>query len=153
MKIVNLGSLNVDHVYWVDRFLMPGETKASKGLNDNAGGKGLNQSIAAARTGSAGKENRRPSWKNRLPHRAHRHIRLLRASSLLGSLRQVRRSWSIPRVRAPRRSWETPIPSAAARYSSTAPARAENPWSMNSRRDSSRVHAGSSKANFGSQGG
>ena len=51
MKIVNLGSLNVDHVYRVDRFLLPGETKASKGLNDNAGGKGLNQSIAAARTG------------------------------------------------------------------------------------------------------
>ena len=52
MKIVNLGSLNVDHVYRVDRFLLPGETKASKGLNDNAGGKGLNQSIAAARTGA-----------------------------------------------------------------------------------------------------
>jgi len=52
MKIVNLGSLNVDHVYRVDRFLLPGETKASKGLTDNAGGKGLNQSIAAARTGA-----------------------------------------------------------------------------------------------------
>ena len=52
MKIVNLGSLNLDHVYRVDRFLVPGETKASKGLMDNAGGKGLNQSVAASRTGA-----------------------------------------------------------------------------------------------------
>ncbi|MDD7222448.1 MAG: PfkB family carbohydrate kinase, partial [Eubacteriales bacterium] len=52
MKIVNLGSLNLDHVYQVDRFLLPGETKASKSLTDNAGGKGLNQSIAAVRTGA-----------------------------------------------------------------------------------------------------
>lgn len=52
MKIVNLGSLNLDHVYQVDRFLLPGETKASKGLHDTAGGKGLNQSIAAVRTGA-----------------------------------------------------------------------------------------------------
>ena len=52
MKIVNLGSMNLDHVYRVDRFLLPGETKASKGLMDTAGGKGLNQSVAAARTGA-----------------------------------------------------------------------------------------------------
>ena len=51
MKIVNLGSLNVDHVYRVDHFLLPGETKASQSLTANAGGKGLNQSVAAARTG------------------------------------------------------------------------------------------------------
>ena len=49
MKIVSLGSLNLDHVYQVDRFLLPGETKASKSLTDNASGKGLNQSIAAVR--------------------------------------------------------------------------------------------------------
>ncbi len=52
MKIVNIGSLNLDHVYRVDRFLLPGETKASKSLSDNAGVKGLNQSVAAARTGA-----------------------------------------------------------------------------------------------------
>lgn len=51
MKIVNLGSLNVDHVYRVDHFLLPGETKASMSLRENAGGKGLNQSVAASRTG------------------------------------------------------------------------------------------------------
>ncbi len=51
MKIVNLGSLNVDHVYRVDHFLLPGETKASRSMTTNAGGKGLNQSVAAARTG------------------------------------------------------------------------------------------------------
>ena len=51
MKIVNLGSLNVDHVYRVDHFLLPGETKASMSLTENAGGKGLNQSVAASRTG------------------------------------------------------------------------------------------------------
>ena len=51
MKIVNLGSLNVDHVYRVDHFLLPGETKASQSLTTNAGGKGLNQSVAASRTG------------------------------------------------------------------------------------------------------
>ena len=52
MKIVNLGSLNVDHVYRVDRSCCPGEHQGLQGLNDNAGGKGLNQSIAAARTGA-----------------------------------------------------------------------------------------------------
>lgn len=51
MKIVNLGSLNVDHVYRVDHFLQPGETKASRTMTTNAGGKGLNQSVAASRTG------------------------------------------------------------------------------------------------------
>ncbi|MBR1780160.1 MAG: ribokinase [Oscillospiraceae bacterium] len=51
MKIVNLGSLNVDHVYRVDQFIVAGETKACQSLAENAGGKGLNQSVAAARTG------------------------------------------------------------------------------------------------------
>lgn len=52
MKILNLGSMNVDNVYQVDEFLLPGETKLSKGLNLFCGGKGLNQSIAAVRAGS-----------------------------------------------------------------------------------------------------
>lgn len=51
MKIVNLGSMNLDHVYRVDKFLLAGETKACLDLHENAGGKGLNQSVAAAQTG------------------------------------------------------------------------------------------------------
>lgn len=52
MKILNLGSLNVDYVYKVDKFLLPGETKSSLSLNTYCGGKGLNQSIAAAKAGN-----------------------------------------------------------------------------------------------------
>lgn len=52
MKIVNLGSLNVDHVYRVDKMIIGGETKACRSLSDGAGGKGLNQSVAAARAGA-----------------------------------------------------------------------------------------------------
>ena len=52
MKIVNLGSLNVDHVYRVDSMIVGGETKACRSLSDGAGGKGLNQSVAAARAGA-----------------------------------------------------------------------------------------------------
>ncbi len=52
MKILNLGSLNIDYVYRVDKFILPGETKSSISLNKNCGGKGLNQSIAAAKAGN-----------------------------------------------------------------------------------------------------
>ena len=52
MRILNLGSLNIDNVYAVDRFLQPGETKLADGLQLFCGGKGLNQSIAAARAGN-----------------------------------------------------------------------------------------------------
>ncbi len=52
MKILNLGSLNIDYVYRVDKFILPGETKSSLSLNKNCGGKGLNQSIAAAKAGN-----------------------------------------------------------------------------------------------------
>ena len=51
MKILNFGSLNLDHVYSVDHFVKEGETLASFSLNDFLGGKGLNQSIALARAG------------------------------------------------------------------------------------------------------
>ena len=51
MRILNFGSLNIDYVYRVDSFVKPGETKACKGLSVNCGGKGLNQSVAAARAG------------------------------------------------------------------------------------------------------
>ncbi len=52
MPILNFGSLNIDHVYRVDTFVQPGETKHSKAYMVNSGGKGLNQSIAAAKAGS-----------------------------------------------------------------------------------------------------
>ena len=52
MPILNFGSLNIDHVYRVDNFVLPGETKHTKSYTINSGGKGLNQSIAAARAGS-----------------------------------------------------------------------------------------------------
>jgi len=52
MKIINFGSLNIDHVYQVERFVQPGETIASSGYQMHNGGKGLNQSIALARAGA-----------------------------------------------------------------------------------------------------
>lgn len=51
MRIVNFGSLNNDFVYTVDHFVKPGETLLSENLGMFVGGKGLNQSIAAARAG------------------------------------------------------------------------------------------------------
>ena len=51
MKVVNFGSLNIDHVYAVDHFCRAGETIHTKSYAQNAGGKGLNQSIAIARSG------------------------------------------------------------------------------------------------------
>ncbi len=51
MKILNFGSLNIDKVYRVAHFVRAGETVASAGYQCFPGGKGLNQSIAAARAG------------------------------------------------------------------------------------------------------
>ncbi|MCY3621984.1 MAG: ribokinase [Gammaproteobacteria bacterium] len=50
-KLVNLGSLCIDHVYQVPAFTGPGETVSSATHEVFPGGKGLNQSIAAARAG------------------------------------------------------------------------------------------------------
>ena len=52
MKILVYGSLNIDHVYKTDHFVRPGETISSKELQLFCGGKGLNQSIAFARSGA-----------------------------------------------------------------------------------------------------
>lgn len=52
MKIISLGSLNVDHVYQIPHFVQPGETLSATGLSLHAGGKGLNQSVAASRAGA-----------------------------------------------------------------------------------------------------
>ncbi len=53
MKVLNFGSLNIDYVYSVDHFVTAGETLSSHGFTTNAGGKGLNQSIALAKAGSS----------------------------------------------------------------------------------------------------
>ena len=52
MKILNFGSLNIDHVYEVDQFVRPGQTIQSKGYRRYCGGKGQNQSIALAYAGA-----------------------------------------------------------------------------------------------------
>ena len=51
-KLVNLGSLCVDNVYRVGSIAAAGETVASASHDVFPGGKGLNQSIAAARAGA-----------------------------------------------------------------------------------------------------
>ena len=51
-KLVNLGSLGVDHVYGVDHIVSSGETLASNSHEIFPGGKGSNQSIAAAKAGA-----------------------------------------------------------------------------------------------------
>jgi len=51
MKIINFGSLNIDHVYRVDHIACPGESISSTDYSLFAGGKGGNQSIAIARAG------------------------------------------------------------------------------------------------------
>ncbi len=71
MRILNYGSLNVDHVYQVDHFVRPGETLSSTGYRVCMGGKGSNQSIALAAAGApvvhAGKLGRDGAWlKDRL---------------------------------------------------------------------------------------
>lgn len=51
-KILNFGSLNIDHVYQVDHFVKPGETILSKDYQLFFGGKGFNQSVALANAGT-----------------------------------------------------------------------------------------------------
>lgn len=52
-KLVNLGSLCVDNVYGVPNITSAGETVASRSHAVFPGGKGLNQSLAAARAGAS----------------------------------------------------------------------------------------------------
>ena len=51
-KLVNLGSLGIDHVFGVDHITTAGETLASHSYGIFPGGKGSNQSIAAAKAGA-----------------------------------------------------------------------------------------------------
>lgn len=52
MRILNLGSLNIDKVYSMDHFVVGGETLSSTKMEIFNGGKGLNQSVALAKAGA-----------------------------------------------------------------------------------------------------
>ncbi len=69
--VLNVGSLNIDHVYQVEHFMQPGETQPCLSYQRSAGGKGFNQSIALARAGlrvtHAGRIGQDGEWlRNRL---------------------------------------------------------------------------------------
>lgn len=51
-KLLNFGSINLDHVYGVAHFVAGGETLSALSLEHYFGGKGMNQSIALARAGA-----------------------------------------------------------------------------------------------------
>ena len=51
MSLLNFGSCNIDYVYSLEKIVSPGETVSTYSLELFEGGKGLNQSIAAARAG------------------------------------------------------------------------------------------------------
>lgn len=53
MKVLNFGSINIDHVYRLPHLVREGETISSTAYSKNAGGKGLNQSVALAKAGAA----------------------------------------------------------------------------------------------------
>lgn len=50
-KVLNMGSLNYDNVYQMDHMVKKGETASAASMHVFLGGKGLNQSVAAARAG------------------------------------------------------------------------------------------------------
>ncbi|MBQ9956216.1 MAG: ribokinase [Ruminococcus sp.] len=52
MKVLTIGSMNIDHVYSVDHIVQPGETLTTGGMNVFLGGKGINQSMALAKAGA-----------------------------------------------------------------------------------------------------
>lgn len=52
MKIVCLGSLNIDRVYTVEEIVREGATISAVGYTEFAGGKGMNQSVALGRAGA-----------------------------------------------------------------------------------------------------
>lgn len=52
MKVINIGSLNLDYVYQVDHIIGPGETESTGDRNVFLGGKGINQSMALAKAGA-----------------------------------------------------------------------------------------------------
>jgi ribokinase len=52
MTIYNLGSINADYFYRVPHFPAPGETLSAESFSSGLGGKGANQSVAAAKAGT-----------------------------------------------------------------------------------------------------
>ncbi len=52
-QVINIGSLNIDDVFRVERFVRPGETMDTTTYHREFGGKGLNQSIALVRAGAS----------------------------------------------------------------------------------------------------
>lgn len=70
MKVVNIGSINIDTVYYVDHFVQPGETESAYHVEQNAGGKGMNQSVSLARAGCsvwhAGRIGKDGKWLRKL---------------------------------------------------------------------------------------
>ena len=52
MRVLNFGSLNMDYTFKVDHFVQAGETMSARSMRINAGGKGLNQSVALAKAGA-----------------------------------------------------------------------------------------------------
>ena len=69
MRILNFGSINIDHVYGVDHIATEGETVEAVTYHRFAGGKGANQSAALARAGAdvvhAGRIGRDGTWVTR----------------------------------------------------------------------------------------
>ncbi len=53
MTVINVGSINLDHVYSVPHLTQAGETQAASAYQVGLGGKGLNQSVALHRAGAA----------------------------------------------------------------------------------------------------
>ena len=51
MKVLNLGSLNIDKTYTVEHFVQEGQTINAISYSSSCGGKGLNQSVALAKAG------------------------------------------------------------------------------------------------------
>ena len=52
MKVLNIGSMNLDYVYSVHHMVRPGETEAAGEMRVFLGGKGMNQSVALAKAGA-----------------------------------------------------------------------------------------------------
>lgn len=51
MRLINFGSVNVDHVYQLSHLVRKGETIASTDYRKTEGGKGFNQAVALAKAG------------------------------------------------------------------------------------------------------
>jgi ribokinase len=52
VRVLVLGSLNIDYIYEVNQIVKEGETISAHGFSSQLGGKGVNQAVAAARAGA-----------------------------------------------------------------------------------------------------